>query len=298
MKKIFRLVFSWFWSCILTLLLITAGQMLESLVNLISGPEDSFAAGIFETGMLYASFIGIWIVFILFMLAVKADRETLRHIGKVSRGNTLRFALAGAATGFAMNGLCALAAGLNGDIALHFDNFSLPAFVILLIAVFIQSGAEELACRVFLYRRILRAYKSPLLAVLVNSALFGALHLFNNGVSAVSIYNIVIIGILMSLVIYYWDSFRFVAWLHTAWNFTQNILLGLPNSGHVVPYSIFKLDAANARDTFFYNTAFGLEGTFYADIVLTVAALAVFFMGRKMTGKKLERPEAGTSAGA
>ena len=29
-----------------------------------------------------------------------------------------------------------------------------------------------------------------------------------------------------------------------------------------------------------------------------VAALAVFFMGRKMTGKKLERPEAGTSAGA
>ncbi len=59
MKKIFRLVFSWFWSCILTLLLITAGQMLGSLVNLISGPEDSFAAAVFETGMLYASFTGI-----------------------------------------------------------------------------------------------------------------------------------------------------------------------------------------------------------------------------------------------
>ena len=40
------------------------------------------------------------------------------------------------------------------------------------------------------------------------------------------------------------------------------------------------------------------KGTFFADIVLTVAVLAVFFMGRKMTGKKLERPEAGTSAGA
>ena len=33
-------------------------------------------------------------------------------------------------------------------------------------------------------------------------------------------------------------------------------------------------------------------------VLMTVAALAVFFMGRKMTGKKLERPEAGTSAGA
>ena len=29
--------------------------------------------------------------------------------------------------------------------------------------------------------------------------------------------------------------------VHTAWNFTQNILFGLPNSGINVPYSVFKL---------------------------------------------------------
>ena len=39
-------------------------------------------------------------------------------------------------------------------------------------------------------------------------------------------------------------------------NFTQNILLGLPNSGNVVPFSIFKLEGA--ADSLVYNVGFGI----------------------------------------
>ena len=69
--------------------------------------------------------------------------------------------------------------------------------------------------------------------------------------------------------------------IHAAWNFTQNILFGLPNSGIVMPYSVFKLDAATARDSFAYNVGFGIEGTLFADIILIIACLLLFFWGQK-----------------
>ena len=59
--------------------------------------------------------------------------------------------------------------------------------------------------------------------------------------------------------------------IHTAWNFTQNFLFGLPNSGLVSEASVFGLDAASAQDSLFYNVAFGVEGAIPA--VLADAAL-------------------------
>ena len=61
------------------------------------------------------------------------------------------------------------------------------------------------------------------------------------------------IGKNRSLMVYYMDSLWCAFAVHTAWNFTQNILFGLPNSGINVPYSVFKLNAATARDSFAYN---------------------------------------------
>jgi hypothetical protein len=68
---------------------------------------------------------------------------------------------------------------------------------------------------------------------------------------------------------------------HTAWNFTQNIIFGLPNSGSVVPYSIFMLDASTARDSLFYNVGFGVEGTVFADILLIAAAIGLYLWYKK-----------------
>ena len=52
----------------------------------------------------------------------------------------------------------------------------------------------------------------------------------------------------------------FVMAIHTAWNFTQNFIFGLPNSGLVSEASIFALDAANAKTSWIYSASFGVEG--------------------------------------
>ena len=119
------------------------------------------------------------------------------------------------------------------------------------------------------------------MAVIVNSLLFAFLHLFNNGVTVLAIVNIFVVGVLFSLIIYYMNSLWCAMALHTAWNFTQNILFGLPNSGMISPYSLFRLDTATVQDSFAYNVGFGVEGTVFADVVIILACIAIWLWGQK-----------------
>lgn len=236
------------------------------------------------TGQMYAVFIGIWIVALLWFLLPK-NRPIYKAISTKVKGNNILMLLVGTVIGFALNGLCILAAYLHQDIKLYFDSFRPISFIVIFLLVFIQSSAEELVCRGFLYQRLLRRYKKPAIAIIGNAVLFGALHLGNNGVTVLAILNIILFGILASLIVYYMDSLWCAMAVHAAWNFTQNILFGLPNSGNVVPYSVFKLDASTALDSFAYNVGFGVEGTVVAVIVQVLACLAIWFWGTK-TGKK------------
>ena len=66
--------------------------------------------------------------------------------------------------------------------------------------------------------------------------------------------------------------------LHTMWNFTQNFVFGLPNSGLVSQVSIFRLDVANGISNHMYNYEFGIEGAIPAlvlDCLLGILCLVL-----------------------
>ena len=48
---------------------------------------------------------------------------------------------------------------------------------------------------------------------------------------------------------------------------------------------MFRLDAASARDSFFYNVAFGVEGTVPAIAIQVVVLVALVAIGIKLGGK-------------
>ncbi|MCF0186570.1 MAG: CPBP family intramembrane metalloprotease [Bacteroidaceae bacterium] len=203
-------------------------------------------------------------------------------VGNKAKGNNLKNALLGIFFGFGLNFACALMAMVKKDISLSFNSFNLLYFVFLFIVVYIQSSSEELLCRALFYQRLKKLYENPMVAVIANAVLFAALHIPNPGVTPLAIINICIVGILFSLVVYYFDSLWMAFGMHAGWNFTQNILLGLPNSGICVPYSVFKLDAANARDSFAYSVSFGIEGTSTACLILVACCvLLVVCYGRE-----------------
>lgn len=281
-KKIFALPLLWIAAAALLIVGQSVGSFTYLIFDLFPALEESDA---WMTGASYVYFIGIWVVVLLVLAIIPKNRPILGALGNKVRGNTWRIFALGLAIGFGTNALCAAAALLNGDIHLRFDSFRPVSFVLILIAVFVQSSAEEVVCRGFLYQRLMRTYRSPAVAILGNALLFAALHLTNPGVSALAVVNLAVVGLLFSLAVYYFDSFWCAAAMHTTWNFTQNIVFGLPNSGNVMPYAVFKLDVGSAAQSFVYDPAFGIEGTAFACVVLALTCAGIILCGQKRSAR-------------
>lgn len=269
---------------LLTFVLMLVGQLLGGVMILPLGLLPY--SDVLYTAVVYLMFLGVWVVAFLYLRFTKKNRPILRAVGRKAGGNNWKLLLIGFGVGFGLNALCVLAAWLHGDISLTYVSFRPLSLIAVFAAVFVQSSAEELLCRGFLYQRLRRGYPSPLVAIIGNSLFFALMHLLNDGVTALSVLNIFTVGVLFSLMVWYMDSLWCAMAAHTAWNFTQNILFGLPNSGMTVPFSVFRLETA--KNSFAYNMNFGLEGTIFADLVLIAACAALWLWGRKRGRKPLD----------
>lgn len=228
----------------------------------------------------YLLTIGLWIAGLLFMAIPKKNRPMLKALAPNRTANNLKGILIGLLLGFGANGFCVLMSVITGDIKLSYNGFDPLILLVFLIAVFIQSSSEELTDRVYLYQKLRRRYRNPLVAILFSSFVFMAMHMGNPGFTVVAGSQIFLAGLIWALIVYYYDSVWVAFWFHTAWNYTQNIVFGLPNSGVVSEYSIFRLEAASARNGLFYNVNFGVEGSIGSSLVLSVIAVVLIVINR------------------
>ena len=286
-KKIHTENFRWYDEAILvmlfaTFMMIICGQIMGGLVEVpFTHLIQNDSTGYWSTFFMYFGFIGTWIVFMIEFLIVKKDRPILKTLWTAPKGNNIKYLGLGFLIGFVLNIICAIVAVLNKDISLHYDSFNFIKLLLLFIAVFIQSSAEEMVCRGFIFQRLRRGYRHPAVAIILNSLLFTSMHLFNPGASVISMTAVLAAGLLFSLMVYYMDSIWCAMAAHTAWNFTQNLILGLPNSGIVSPVSVFKLDAATAKSSFAYSVEFGLEGSITAITVMIITGIVIIVLYHK-----------------
>ena len=286
-KKIHTENFRWYDEAILvmlfaTFMMIICGQIMGGLVEVpFTHLIQNDSTGYWSTFFMYFGFIGTWIVFMIEFLIVKKDRPILRTLWTAPKGNNIKYLGLGFLIGFVLNIICAIVAVLNKDISLHYDSFNFIKLLLLFVAVFIQSSAEEMVCRGFIFQRLRRGYRHPAVAIILNSLLFTSMHLFNPGASVISMTVVLAAGLLFSLMVYYMDSIWCAMAAHTAWNFTQNLILGLPNSGMVSPVSVFKLDAATAKSSFAYSVEFGLEGSITAIAVMIITGIVIIVLYHK-----------------
>ena len=249
---------------------------------------------------LYTYTIGSVVFFVAFCLIFKRNRFILRAVMPkgtggaslrvpepenrypVTQNNTVGMLLLGLLIGFLTNSFCVACATLHGDIHLYLD-FSpseIPALLFALLAVLIQCTSEEIWCRGFLYERL--AVRYPLwVPIVVNGVAFGLMHSFNDGVSVLAVCSIAVAGICDSLVRWYSGSIWLVIGMHTMWNFTQNFLCGLPNSGFVSEFSVLHLDAPNGVSNLIYDFDFGVESTIPAIFVFLVPGIIVLLLAKK-----------------
>ena len=234
----------------------------------------------------YLLTIGLWIAGLLFMAIPKKNRPMLKALAPNRTANNLKGILIGLLLGFGANGFCVLMSVITGDIKLSYNGIDPLVLVVFLIAVFIQSSSEELTDRVYLYQKLRRRYRNPLVAILFSAVVFMAMHMANPGFTVVAGSQIFLVGLIWALIVYYYDSVWVAFWFHAAWNYTQNIIFGLPNSGVVSEYSIFRLEAASARNGLFYNVNFGVEGSIGSSLILLVIIIALIVINRGKPEKR------------
>ena len=207
-------------------------------------------------------FLGYWIIAFIYLSLVKSDKPILRAFGREPRGNTVKMALWGLPVGLGLNALCVGIAVFHGDIQLSFSSF--PVL------------------------RLRKGYRNPWVAILVNPIVFVLMHSLIPGITIWAVLSIYLAGVMFSLMVYYLDSLWMAMAAHAAWNFTQNFIFGLPNSGTVYDFSIFKLNSATARTSLCYNVAFGVEASMTAVLVLAFAVAILICLGRKKNQKSLD----------
>ena len=293
-NNIIWILFIWF-----ILYEIFAGMAQLWLGNLLRDISLTLSPAVYFINTYYTPTIGSVIALVLICLIVRKNHFILRSflpegMGKnhrikviedtyeATQENTARNLLIGLLLGFLTNFACILCALIHGDIKLYLD-FSadlIPTFIFAFLMVFVQSTSEELWCRGYLYERLNIHY--PLwVSVLVNGLLFGLMHSFNPSVSVMAIVGIAVCGISYSLVRWYTGSIWIPMGIHTMWNYTQQFIFGLPNSGLVSEASIFHLDAATGSSNLIYDYGFGVEAAIPAILVDGLLGAVVIYMAIK-----------------
>ena len=272
----------WYGAAIVTFGLILAGQVLALVWSSLFPLTDR--TGFPVAVRTYLSEIWLWPLFLLVMQNDPADREALRRLSPKGRGKQT---LLGAGIGMGLNVVCWLAAWADGDFVPVRMKAEVWQLLVLLPVVLIQSGAEEIAFRSFLLERCRKDLKRPWMAVVLNGVLFGVLHLGNEHVTVTGFLATASLGTLLAVMCLCMDSPMPGILTHTMWNYTQNILLGMPNSGWIFSCSALGVSGTRENASFFYDPYFGVEGgAFCVAVALLCAGVFAMRNRKKLSGER------------
>ena len=211
----------------------------------------------------------------------KIEKRPIRTLG-FYRENFLSNLLKGFGLGLALFLLTLLGLVALGQYrfeSIHLNPYSL-AFVVFTIPFWILQGtAEEVVARAWLLPQL--ASRTNLkLAVLISSLFFTLLHMGNSGLTPLSLVNLFLFGVAMSLYLLKTDTVWGVAGIHGAWNFAQGNLFGVLVSGQSSGTSIMKFTPQGNQD-WLSGGSFGIEGSIVSSIILFLLIVYLAYQLKK-----------------
>jgi membrane protease YdiL (CAAX protease family) len=173
-------------------------------------------------------------------------------------------------------------------------NTDLPrAAVVLVVGLLgfaLQGPSEEVLFRGYILENV-RDEWNVRAAVIVSSLAFGAMHASNPAFGPLPFINLVLFGVATALYKLYVDDDQLwgVFAIHAVWNWLQQVVFGLPNSGIIsVPdTTLFTVTPNTSLPDVIWGGGFGPEGTLAATVV--VLALIAACLRRPRRGRRHER---------
>ena len=218
-------------------------------------------------------FTFIFITLAVIICRVKIEKGSAFSLG-FSRGNVVKNYSFGLLIGAGIFSLAVAISAATGG--LRFDGVAVTGgldvlYIILFLLGFIVQGmAEEVLCRGYLMTAVARRH-SVVTAVIVNSVFFAALHVANNGLTVLAIFNLVLFGVFASMLMLKTNNIWIVCAVHTVWNFLQGNFYGISVSGMAKSASVFSFVPTEFK--LMSGGAFGLEGALSVTVALLIGIL-------------------------
>lgn len=162
-------------------------------------------------------------------------------------------------------------------------SFKLGSFMVLLLAYGLQSLTEEVLFRGFAMNGIAKR-KGHVIGALLSSLAFSFIHYRNAEVSWLALFNLFLIGLVLSLLFYLSDSLLLVTGVHTMWNFSMGCFFGNKVSGGYSPVSVFRMQA-HPEKIWLNGGGFGFEGGFICSFVM-IGLTVLFYCVAQQKAKR------------
>lgn len=235
--------------------------------------------------LLYLGHLVFFAIMIIYAWAVPQDRHYFFSFLKGSAADKLKYGALGILSGAFLMGSCVFAASMHGDIEIKGSSGgNLAVLLFALVCVFVQSSVEEIEGRGFVFGKM-HSEGVPLIPAIIASAMFFSfLHINNPGFGLIPFTNVFLFGVLSALSCYYFNNLWFAMMTHMTWNYMQDFLFGLPDSGH--PAAISFMNTIVHSSGFFYDENFGIEGSCMATVMQLLGCLLIILIGRVCIKKR------------
>ena len=209
------------------------------------------------------------------------DGRPLQQLGLKTQGAPRRW-LRGAAIASAMMGFIVLVWFTLLDGAVWTTNPDATRAVVALtgglLGFLIQGPAEEVLFRGYILENV-RMVWGLRWAVIVSAVAFALFHLRNPALGPLAVVNLLLFGVATALYKVRVDGGQLwgVFALHTVWNWLQQVVFGLPNSGiaSVQDNALFTITPNTSLPEPIWGGGFGPEGTLGATLVLLALIVAL-----------------------
>ncbi len=179
------------------------------------------------------------------------------------------------------------------DIAAVTPALHAPGALLMIALLFggfiIQGSTEEIMMRGWVLSAMAARW-GLMVAIIVNSTIFAALHLGNEGldhINWIAMANIVLVGLFLSLYAVREGSLLGVCGFHAAWNWLLGLGFGLDVSGSTVNVPALIVDFDNKAEAadWLTGSSFGPEGSLVVSIVLFLGVLWFLRPQKKKEGE-------------
>lgn len=156
---------------------------------------------------------------------------------------------------------------------------SLGLIILIGIAWIIQGAAEEILVRGYMFQSISAKY-GLYKGVLISSIVFALLHLGNNGITSLSLINILMCGLMLILLVLKDENLWGACGFHTAWNLFQGNIFGMNVSGNGLDASLFTTTIT--QPSIWNGGQFGIEGSLLTTVfMLMISGILIWQIRQK-----------------